>query len=189
MSKISAVDVKRLWYADEADLASALTSTVTATILASLYRALTTSSLATGFAEILNVHQDTWTFEESEAQQDFYKNQLTGQVYRASRKTAGDVTVNFTIGQYDYTTKAAILGGTVIGDNKGWARPKRAESKYKSVIFLTDDDQLCVIPHANFNGREADADKGLGLAVTAQEMEPLDGNLLPEYWYDASVSA
>ena len=185
MAKISAVDIKRLWYTDEAILApsSILGTALSTAALASFYGGLASGTF-TSITEVENVHQDTWTFEEAEPSQDFYRNQLTGKIYRASRKTDGDVTVNFTIGQYDYTTKAAIIGGEVIGSNQGWKRPKQPETKYKSIIFLTDDDQLCIIPRAAFNGREADADKAVGLAVTATEMEPQQFGT-PEIWYDA----
>ena len=52
--QISAVDIKRLWYADEDAVSADLTGTA-------LYALVKTNGSAT---EIKNVHQDTWTIEE-----------------------------------------------------------------------------------------------------------------------------
>lgn len=93
--QVSAVDIKRLWYADEDAVVADLTG-------AALYALVKDNGAAT---EIKNVHQDTWTVEEAESTQDSYKNQLTGSTYRMGAKSMGDVTFNFTIGRYDYVTK------------------------------------------------------------------------------------
>lgn len=93
--QISAVDIKRLWYADEDAVSADLTGTA-------LYALVKTNGSAT---EIKNVHQDTWTIEEGDPTQEPYKNQLTGSTYRMGAKAMGDVTFNFTIGRYDYATK------------------------------------------------------------------------------------
>nr|DAI76899.1 MAG TPA: hypothetical protein [Bacteriophage sp.] len=83
--KITAVNIKKLWYGETSAIAEDL-------IGQALYTLLQGETLK----EVKNIHQDTWTLEEAEASQTNYKNQLTGQTYR-SEKEMGDVTVNFTI--------------------------------------------------------------------------------------------
>ena len=110
--KITAVNIKKLWYGET----SAITEDLTGQALYTLLQGET-------LKEVKNIHQDTWTLEEAEASRTNYKNQLTGQTYR-SDKGMGDVTVNFTIGEYDYPTKKDLMGGDVINTDKGWKRAR-----------------------------------------------------------------
>lgn len=134
--------------------------------------------------EVKNIHQDTWTLEESEPSQDSYRNQLTGSVYRMGNKTMGDVTANFTIGQYDYNLKAEFLGGTAT--DKSWKRARGIVEIKKCLIALTEDDQYCVMPNANINGHEANTDGAIGIAIVGTAMEPENENISSEYWFDKS---
>lgn len=171
--QISAIDIKKLWYAETSAVTADLTGTLLNTILESA-------------KEITNVHQDTWTIDESEPTQDSYRNQLTGNIYRFGAKQMGEVTFNFTIGRYDYVTKKDLLGGDVINTNKGWKRARGAVEVKKCLIALTEDDQYCVLPYANVVAREASTDGAVGLAVVATAMEPETEAIMPEYWFDAS---
>lgn len=173
-TKVSGVDIKKLWYAD----VSAITADLTGSALAAILSAETTK-------EIDNVHQDTWTIEESEASQESYKNQLTGATYRMGSKSMGEVTFNFTIGRYDYATKAALMGGT--STDTSWSRQRGITDIKKVMIALTEDDQYCVLPYANVNAREAQTDGAIGIAVVATMLEPQLEAVMPEYWFDASV--
>lgn len=171
--QVSAIDIKNLWYCDT----SAVTADLTGTALATLLAAATTT-------EVKNVHQDTWTFEEAEPSQESYKNQLTGSVYRMGSKDMGNVTVNFTIGRYDYATKAALLGGTATDTT--WKRARGIVDIKKCLIALTEDDQYVVLPYANITAREASTDGAVGLAVTGTMLEPEIETVMPEYWFDSS---
>lgn len=171
--QISAIDIKKLWYAETSAVTADLTGTLLSTILESA-------------KEITNVHQDTWTIDESEPTQDSYRNQLTGNIYRFGSKQMGDVTFNFTIGRYDYVTKKDLLGGDVINTDKGWKRSRGAVEIKKCLIALTEDDQYCVLPYANVVAREASTDGAVGLAVIGTAMEPETETIMPEYWFDAS---
>lgn len=178
MSKqISAIDIKKLWYADS--LSSSTDVALTPSILK------TTLTTAT---EIKNVHQDTWTIDESEASQEKYRNQLTGSVYRVGSKDMGEVTFSFTIGRYDYATKAALMGGTVITNASdeaiGWSRARGVTDIKKMLIALTEDDVYCVLPYGNVETREANTDGAVGLAVVGTMLEPPSDNVDPEYWFD-----
>ena len=174
--QISAIDIKKLWYAETSAVTADLTGTLLSTILESA-------------KEITNVHQDTWTIDESEPTQDSYRNQLTGNIYRFGSKQMGEVTFNFTIGRYDYVTKKDLLGGDVINTDKGWKRARGAVEIKKCLIALTEDDQYCVLPYANVVAREASTDGAVGLAVVGTAMEPETETIMPEYWFDASEVA
>lgn len=171
--KITAVNIKKLWYGET----SAITADLTGQALYTLLQGET-------LKEVKNIHQDTWTLEEAEASRTNYKNQLTNQTYR-SDKEMGDVTVNFTIGEYDYPTKKDLMGGDVINTDKGWKRARGKVNIEKLIVAQTEDDQYCVIPRADIGAREATTDKAIGLPVSAVELEPKNSTIAPEYWFDS----
>lgn len=178
-NKISAIDIKKLFYSDYTKISADLTASALKTLLED-----------PSTVEIENIHQDTWTIDEEDASQDEYKNQLTGMVYRMGSKSMGSVTFNFTIGQYDYTTKKALMGGEVITDGSsnviGWKRARGIVEVRKALIALTEDDVYCVLPEANIRAREANTDGAVGIAVIGTMLEPKNPAVDPEYWFDAS---
>lgn len=167
---ISAIDIQKLWYADP------ITTDLTAANLKTLLSQAT---------EVTNVHQDTWSIDEGEPSQDSYKDQLTGMTYRMGQKTMGDVTFNFTIGRYDYETKAALMGGTATSTS--WKRDRGATNIRKALIALTEDDVYCVLTYANVSAREANTDGAVGLSVVATMMIPEQEGVAPEYWFDKAA--
>lgn len=171
--KVSAIDIKKLWYAP--------TKSVTADLTGTALKALLSAS---GTKEVENVHQDTWSIEESEPSQDSYKNQLTGSTYRMGSKTMGDVTFNFTLGRYDFATKADFMGGT--GTETSWKRARGITDIKMCLIALTEDDVYCVLPCASISGREANTDGAVGISVVGTMLEPENEAIMPEYWFDAS---
>lgn len=168
---ITAVNIKKLWYGDTSEI----TAKVTGQTLFAMLEQLT---------EVKNVHQDTWTLEEAEASKTNFKNQLTGKTYR-SDKEMGDVAMNFTLGEYDYQTKADLLGGTAT--ETSWERAAEKVNIEKCLVGLTEDDQYIVIPRADIAAREATTDKAVGLPVVGTELEPTVDGVAPEYWFDSSV--
>lgn len=169
--QISAIDIKKVWYCD--------TTSVTAKVTASTLKTLISSA-----TEVVNIHQDTWSLEEAESSQDSYKNQLTGSIYRQSKKTMGDITLSFTIGQYDYQLKEELMGGTATSTS--WERARGPVYIYKTIIALTTDGVYIVFPYCSMSVREANTDGALGLSVTATIMEPKTDSVSMEYWLDAT---
>ena len=167
---ITAVGIKRLLYVDISEIKVHLTGTALKAIIAKA-------------KPIKNVHQDTWSVEESEASTTPYKNQLSGGTYRME-KDMGDVSMAFTIGQYDYPTKAELLGGTATATS--WSRPRGVVDIYKCLIAQTKDDQWVVFPKAQVMARESNTDKAIGLAVKGIALEPDNVEVMPEYWFDDS---
>lgn len=96
----------------------------------------------------------------------------------------GDVTFNWTIGQYDYATKAEFLGG--VATAKSWKRPRGIVEIHKTLIALTEDNQYCVLPYADITGREANTDGAVGIGIVGTAMEPENDAVSPEYWFDSS---
>lgn len=168
---ITAVNIKKLWYGDTSEISEKVTGQTLHTLLPQL-------------TAVKNVHGETWTLEEAEASKTNYKNQLTGKTYR-SDKEMGDVAVNFTLGEYDYQTKADLLGGTAT--ETSWERAAGKVNIEKCLVGLTEDDQYIVIPRADIAAREATTDKAVGLPVVGTELEPTVDGVAPEYWFDSSV--
>lgn len=167
---ITAVGIKRILYADtdvvKKDLIGADLKTIIETA-----------------TEVTNVHGDTWSFEEADPSVTKHKNALTGGTYRMD-KEMGDVAMNFTIGQYDYKTKADLMGGDATGTS--WKRARGVVNITKCLIAKTEDDQWVVFPKGTVIAREASQDKAIGLAVSGTAMEPENPSIRSEYWFDDS---
>jgi hypothetical protein len=172
MGTISAVKIQSLWYCDIAKITADLTGTA-------LYALLK----GTDVKSITNIHQDTWKITEADPTVTGYKNELTGEYYRVD-KEAGDIDMEFTIGAYDYPTKADLLGGTATATT--WKRATGVQIIYKAMIALTQDGQYCVFPKAHVIGVEADTDKATGLSVKAVQFQPDTADVQPEYWFDST---
>lgn len=168
MATISAIGIKKLYYATSPSAA------LTAASLKALVAAAT---------EITNVHGTTWSYEEAEASVTNYKNQLTGQTYRQDVEP-GDSQISFTIGQYDYATKAALQGGT--GNATSWTK-ETAGIINKCIIGLTKDDVYIVFPKAAIIGRGTSTDNAIGIAVAATALETGVTGLYSEVWMDKSA--
>lgn len=162
--QVSAIKIKALRYADV--LKSAPT-------LDGLKQAFTAAS------KIDNSHQGTFTYEETEPTVNQYKNDLTGQVYRSDMEP-GDVTIRFTIGQYDFKTKADLQGGT--STDTQWARGKAAQH-YKCFYAITEDNVCIVFPKGNVIGTGASTDNAVGIAMQVIPQE-INSDIASEYWFD-----
>lgn len=189
MGQISAVGIKRILYAD--------TSKITGDLTADLAKTLIKAAI-TAKDEVLNVHGETWNIEESEASVNGYKNQLNGQTYRYET-TPGETSVNFTIGQYDFATKAALMGGTPIkkggaGSDKdnivGWKRSNDKVEINKALFCLTEDNVWFIFANAQIVAREANTDKAIAIAVKGLVQTSKVANVSSEYNFDeAEVKA
>lgn len=166
--------IKRLWYAGPAKITAKLTGALLAALIKD----------TEGCKEVKNIHQDTWNIEESESSQDFYKNQLTGLTYRKGTKTMGEVTFNWTIGQYDYHLKAEFMGG--IATDTSWERASGVVEINKTLIALTEDNQYCVLTNASISAHEANTDGATGIAIVGTGMESPTEGVSQEYWFDSS---
>ena len=95
----------------------------------------------------------------------------------------GEVKINFTIGEYDYATKADLQGGKAT--EKNWERGKY-KPIHKCVIGKTKDGVYVVFPKAAINARGSNTDKAVGLAVSAVPLSTGVDGLASEKWFDES---
>lgn len=142
----------------------------------------TIEALKTASTKVDNVHGETFKYEEAEPNKTQHKNQLNGKVYRVDVED-GEVSIAFTVGEYDYQTKASLQGGVATADS--WTRPKKTPIIYKSIIAITNDDVCIVLPKASVVANGTDADKAVGLGVKAVALDA--GTLDTEYWFDGAT--
>ena len=120
--------------------------------------------------QITNVHGETWKYEKTKPTKTYYKNQLTGKNYRGSVTDTGASKISFSIGKYDFETKADIEGGT------GGADKYSAASQYKekslTLVGLTEDGVYIVYPKADIIAGTVTTDNALAIEVEATAMEP-----------------
>ena len=189
MGQISSVGIKRIIYADTSVVNKDITADFAKTIIKAAITAKT---------EVANVHGETWSIEESEASVTPYKNQLNGQAYRYDT-TPGELSPQISIGQYDYTTKAALMGGEIIkkggsGADKdnpvGWKRAVDKVVINKAIFCLTEDNVWFIFPNCQIVTREANTDKAIALAVKGLVQTPQVAGVSSEYNFDeAEVKA
>lgn len=181
MGVFSAIGIKKLYYGAPI---SAVTKPYKEGDATTGYSAKELKALILTLTEVKNVHQETWSYEEAEANITRYKNQLTGKPYRQDAEP-GETQVNFTIGQYDHKTKADLQGGTAGATS--WSRPTTPQDIRKTIVALTTDDIYIVMPNAAVVSRGAFADNAIGLAIAATAMEPTIEGLEIEKWIDKSA--
>lgn len=171
MANKTVVSIENLWYGD------VLTSgTLTAAAVKALLAASTTKPIP-------NVHGDTWAYEEAEASTTDYINQLNGKVYYRD-SVSGAVSMTFSIGQYDYQTKADLQGGTAT--EKSWTRPETSSLIYKSLVAKTKDGTYIVFPRAAIAARGGMVEKAIGVLLSGVAMDTGVEGLASEGWFDAS---
>jgi hypothetical protein len=137
--------------------------------------------------EVVNVHGDTWTYEEAEGSTTPFRNQLNGNTYYNDFQP-GSTSVTFSIGQYDYAAKAALQGGTATATS--WQRPASSGIIYKCIIAITKDGTCIVFPKAQITARGGMIEsKLIGLLITATPVETGVTGLAPEKWFDAAEVA
>ena len=111
---ITAVEIDELYYAEPIKTVTTPAAGLTGAEVATILKNAATK-------RVKNVHGDTYQYEEAEASVTRYKNALTGEYYRETSEP-GEVKINFTIGEYDYATKADLQGGKAT--EKNWERGK-----------------------------------------------------------------
>lgn len=169
------IGIKRVWYTD-------VIGTVTAPDQG--YSATELQALVKKAKEITNVHQDTWGYDESDASVTDYINELTGQPYFRDVTQASIPTVNFTIGEYDFETKASLQGGK--GDENKWERTDMTRLIEKCIIAMTKTGNFIVFPRANITGKGSMVEKNIGIGIAAVPLETGVNGLASEIWFDGS---
>jgi hypothetical protein len=175
MALKTVVDIKQIFYGNPI---SSVTSTSAGLTGGEVETFLGTAK------EIVNVHGTTFTYEEGEPTTTDYTNQLNMQTYYRDFVPAAK-SINFSIGQYDYATKAELQGGTATATS--WKSPKNQGIIFKTFVAVTKDDTYIVFPKAIVSARAGMVEsKLIGLLFSASPIETGIEGLETECWFDAS---
>lgn len=169
------IGIKQLWYGPVMTTAPANAA------------ALKTLAEGNTFKEVKNVHQDTWGYNQDDPSVDDYINELSGNPYYRDMTDAGRKTINFTMGEYEFQTKADLQGGTVItgtGDTAiGWAAPETPEIIEKAIIAKTKTGGWVCFTNASIIGKGDQQQKAIGLGVTAVAQDNTNVGVSDEYFF------
>lgn len=145
--------------------------------------------VGTVFEEIPVVHEDTFTYEDTEPEVKEYKD-VRGNVYFRSPKP-GTVKINASIGRYDLATKAKLQGGKYTVGEGGkpgkWERGEGAEIIEKTVRATTLDGVVIVFPRASISASGKANEKAIGLSLTFTAMKPEKEGVATEIWEDSET--
>ena len=176
------IGLSKLWYHDPLTTAISSAADVTA--------------LIQGGTEVKNVHEGTWGYSQDDPTITDYINELTGRPYFRDPETDGTKVINFSIGSYDYATKAALAGGTTITSGTGsstttigWKPATEPAIIEKAIIALTKTGQYIIFSNASIVAKVDPQQKNLTLGVTATAQESTHDDVLPEYWIDKPTTA
>lgn len=163
------IGIKQLWYGNP------LTTAPTQAGMATLVNSLT---------EITNVHDGTWGYSHDDPSVTDYINELTGQPYYRDKTTLGNRTINFTLGVFDFATKAALQGGEAI--DGGWKSSGALENVNKCIVAKTKTGNWIVFTNASIVAKGDQQEKNIGLGITAVCMENDTDGVEAEYMFEAS---
>ena len=137
-----------------------------------------------GFTKVTNVHEGTWSYTQDDPSVTDYINTLTGQPYYRDITNAGNKTIAFTMGQYEFTDLIELQGGTAVGTD-GWAAGQAA-LVYRAVIAETKTGNYIVFSNAGIIAKTNAAELNLGLGVTAVAMDSETTGIAAEYRFKAA---
>lgn len=134
--------------------------------------------------QVKNIHEDNWNYEKTKPTKTYFKNKLTGKSYRSSTDDAGESKITFSIGKYDFDTKAALEGGGA--SETKFSAAKRYDPKNMTIVGLTEDDVYIIYPKADIIAGGVTTDDAVALSVEATSLEP-DIAIESEAWIHKSA--
>lgn len=151
------IGLKKIWYGSPMTEAPAS------------YDAVASLVAGSGYTAVENVHDGTWSYTQDDPAITDYINLLTGQPYYRDITNAGNKTIAFTMGVYEFADLKDLQGGELIGQD-GWASGA-TELIYKSVIAQTKTGNFIVFTNAGIIAKTNAAEQNLGLGITAVAMD------------------
>lgn len=136
--------------------------------------------------KIENVHEGTWKYEQEDATETEYINELTGEPYFIDQEKKGKKTMSITIGEYDVATKVDLAGGKAMDGGLGWEAPADIPVINKCFVGLTKTGNYIVFPNASIKNKADTQNKNVGLGITATAMSTGVSGLQAEYNIDGS---
>ena len=152
----------------------------------------TTASLKTwinGATEVKNSHDGTWSYTQDDPTTEDYINELTGKLYHRDLTASGNKTITWTMGEYDYTDKVALQGGTVVEESSSTVGWKSGDATLinKAVVAKTKTGNYVVFTNASITAKVDQQQKALGLGVTAVAQENETSGVADEYWFTGTA--
>ncbi len=186
MAETSAIGVKAIYYGlklsavttpyENGDPSTGLSAVELKTFLA----AATTK-------QVKNVHEDNWNYEKTLASKTYYTNKLNKKAYRGSVDDPGESKITFSIGKYDFETKAAFEGGGANATK--YSAPSEYALKEYTLVALTEDNVYIVYPKADIIAGGVTTDDAVAISVEATALDP-DIAIESEAWiYKSAVDA
>lgn len=165
------IGISQIWYGDP------LTAEPTISDIAALVKKMT---------EVKNSHDGTWAYSQDDPETTEYVNELTGQTYYIDRTSNGKCTINFTMGVFEFTDKAALEGGEVINSGEGWKSSADLLNINKAIVAKTKTGNYIIFSNASIVGKGDVQEKNVGLGVTATAMESDTDGVEAIYMFDGS---
>lgn len=166
------IGIKKIWYGES------LTEAPTRAGLA---------DLVAGMTEVTNSHDGTWSYTQDDPAVTDYLNELSGKPYYRDMTSAGNKTIAFTLGVYEFADRVALQGGALIKEGEkvvGWSAPTNPELKYASIVAMTKTGNFIVFTNAGIVAKTNAAEKNLGLGITAVAMDNATKGVADEYLFD-----
>lgn len=160
------IGLKRVWYGKP------LVAAPTVASIPELVKAMN---------EVKNVHEGTWSYTQDDPATTDYINMLTGQPYYRDITNAGNKTIAFTMGEYEFADLTALSGGEVLENGEGWASSSAPQLFYNSVIAQTKTGNFIVFTNAGLIAKTNAVEQNLGLGVTAVAMDSGVAGVAAEY--------
>lgn len=179
------IGIKKIWYGNVFTAAPVVGAASVTNSLAEWLAAATTH-------EVKNSHDGTWGYTQDDPTTEDYTNELTGKLYHRDITAAGNKTITWTMGEYDYADKVALQGGTEITTGSGASETsvgwKSGSVNFvsKGIVALTKSGNYVVFTNANITAKVDQQQKALGLGVTAVAQENETAGVEDEYWFTGS---
>lgn len=164
------IGLKKVWYGAPLGAAPASYSEV--------------ENLVKSLTEVKNVHEGSWSYTQDDPAITDYINMLTGQPYYRDVTNAGNKTIAFTMGEYEFEDLVALQGGAKVGTD-GWAASSAPQLVYQAVVAQTKTGNFIVFTNAGIIGKTNAVEQNLGLGVTAVAMDSEAEGVASEYRFKA----
>lgn len=165
------IGIKKIWYGDV--ISEAVTKTSLKTLLGSM-------------TEVKNSHQDTWQYTEDDPTYTDYINELNGEIYYRDVTQKGAKTITFTMGEWTFDDKVALQGGEKVDTDAGWGDSDTPGIINQGIVAQTKTGNYIVFTNAAVIAKGAQAEKNIGLGVTAVAMSNTNAGVKSDYLFDGT---
>lgn len=165
------IGIKKIWYGDV--ISEAVTKTNLKTLLSSM-------------TEVKNSHQDTWQYTENDPAYTDYINELNGEIYYRDVTQKGAKTITFTMGEWAFDDKVALQGGEKVDTDAGWSDSDTPGIINQGIVAQTKTGNYIVFTNAAVIAKGAQAEKNIGLGVTAVAMSNTNAGVKSNYLFDGT---